>query len=360
MNKINRAQNSSFLKLLFFTIFVFIPLRSWAKKACLESLFDAPFVSLVETPRDALQLLDDHRSALTQRVSAPAVGAKQVFLGVAGKDVYNPTKPFWMNGEEVLAARVESRNSESDSKVVFFRRKGKETWEPIVNAPIFKMQDPFVSEINGLQVIGGVETYHRPDGTLGYKTIFYSGTTFNNLERIAEGPAGMKDIRLIQVRENGKIYVFTRPQGEVGGRGKIGLTEINNMSELTPELIQSAPLLEQQFAQEEWGGANEIQVLNNGKLGVLGHVARFDAQGGRHYYPAVFAFDPSDNTYSPLKIILERSELPHGQSKRKDLQDVLFSGGLRRMYGNMAELFAGAGDAETYRVTLSDPFSEYE
>jgi len=358
--KLNRIQKISIFKLVVFFAFAFIPLQSWAKLTCLASISEAPFVSLVENAKDTLQLLDEHHGALARRVTSQADGEKQVFLGVAGKDVYNPSKPFWINGEEVIAARVESRNSETDSTVVFFRRKGKETWEPIADAPILKMQDPFVSEINGKQVIGGVETYHRPDGTLGYKTIFYSGTRLNNLERIAEGPPGMKDIRLVQTEKSGKIYVFTRPQGAIGGRGKIGLTEINNMSELTPELIQSAPLLEQQFAQEEWGGANEIQVLKNGKLGVLGHIARFDAQGGRHYYPAVFAFDPKDNTYSPLKIILERAQLPLGQSKRGDLQDVLFSGGLRRMYGGMAELYVGAGDAETYRVSLSDPFAEYE
>ncbi len=360
MIKFNYIRNFLFKKHAAVLFLLAISLPARAKRNCLNSLSEAPFVSLVDSAKDTLQLLEDHHGARARRSTVLAKGAKQTFLGVAGKDVYNPSKPFWMNGKEVLAARVESRNSETDSTVVFFSRKDAETWEPIPGAPTLKMQDPFVSEINGKQVIGGVETYHRPDGTLGYKTIFYSGTSLNTLERIAEGPPGMKDIRLVQAEKNGKIYVFTRPQGEIGGRGKIGLTEINNMSELTPELIQSAPLLEQQFAQDEWGGANEIQVLKNGKLGVLGHVARFDASGGRHYYPAVFAFDPSDNTYSPLKIILERSELPLGQSKRGDLQDVLFSGGLKRMYGGMAELYVGAGDAETYRVSLSDPFSEYE
>ncbi|MGZ3687585.1 MAG: DUF1861 family protein, partial [Bdellovibrionota bacterium] len=62
---------------------------------------------------------------------------------------------------------------------------------------------------------------------------------------------------------------------------------------------------------------------------------------------------------SPMKILLERSDLPQGlagKSKRPDLKDVLFSGGLVRHPDATATLYVGAGDAEVHRVDIPDPF----
>lgn len=59
-----------------------------------------------------------------------------------------------------------------------------------------------------------------------------------------------------------------------------------------------------------------------------------------------------------MKILLRRSQLPPGASKRPDLADVLFSGGLVRGEGGTAVLYVGAGDAEAYRVSIPDPFGE--
>src|SRR5690606_41956515 len=53
-------------------------------------------------------------------------------------------------------------------------------------------------------------------------------------------------------------------------RGKIGFTKVNRLEDISVEVINDAPLLDQ-FLDEEWGGANEIHLLSNGLLGVLGH-----------------------------------------------------------------------------------------
>ena len=92
-----------------------------------------------------------------------------------------------------------------------------------------------------------------------------------------QGPDHMKDLRLVQLKD-GSIGVFTRPQGEKGGRGKIGFVRIGTLDDLSLDVIRQAPLLEGQFLDEEWGGCNEIHVLSNGLLGVLGHIARFDEE----------------------------------------------------------------------------------
>jgi hypothetical protein len=190
---------------------------------------------------------------------------------------------------------------------------------------------------------------------LGWRTKFYRGKDLKNLEHFATGPDGMKDIRLAEL-PSGSIAVFTRPQGNPGGRGTIGYLEINSLEELSPATINKATLL-QQFIPEEWGGANEVHVLADGSLGVLGHIACFDQEGARHYYAMAFTFDPLTKKAGPMGIIASRSDFPSGESKRPDLQDVIFSGGLLRLEDGTAWLYAGLSDAEAGRVLIADPFS---
>ncbi|MCM2305368.1 MAG: DUF1861 family protein, partial [Elusimicrobia bacterium] len=285
-----------------------------------------------------------------------ASGRRLVFTGIGGRDAYNPTAPFrtTFRGRkvEVLAARVEARDSEESETIFFEKSRGR--WRPLAGAPRLKLQDPFVAKIGGELVLGGVETFPK-DGGLGYRTVFHRGASLSKLKRFAVGPDGMKDIRLAEL-PGGKLLVVTRPQGEIGGRGKIAMTVLDGLGALEPGAISRAEIFEGLFRPDEWGGANELHLLKDGRVGVLGHIARFDETGGRHYYPMAFTVDPATGRRSPMKILLERGRLPAGASKRPDLEDVLFSGGLIRGKNGTAALYVGAGDAEAYRVEIEDPF----
>ncbi len=290
---------------------------------------------------------------------APCRPEKLRFTGIGTDDVYNITAPFLDGRSLVIGGRVEPRSSEV-SRVVFFAEEDG-WWSPLPHVPEPRLQDPFVTRIRGELVMGGVETFPHPQrpGALGWRTRFYRGRSLEDLEPFAVGPDGMKDIRLVEL-PNGDIGVFARPQGTIGGRGTIGFTKINSLDNLCPEAINSAQLLEQ-FVPEEWGGANEVHPLANGLLGVLGHIACFDEGGNRHYYPMTFAFDPnSEKLASGMKIILTRSQLPPGPAKRPDLVDVIFSGGIVRHCDGHTTFYGGISDAEAYRVTICDPFLEYE
>lgn len=275
------------------------------------------------------------------------------------KDVYNITAPFEFNGEVWIAGRVEDRKSEF-SDVLFFKQK-EGYWTAEQEIAPFPLQDPFMTKVKDEIVLGGVEVFddiERP-GSLNYRTVFYRGTSLKELKRFAKGPDRMKDIRLC-VMEDNRTLVFTRPQGEKGGRGKIGYTFINDLMELNPENILKANLLEHQFVPEEWGGANELHVLKNGLVGVLSHIAKFDEDGDRHYYSTVFCFDPSTGFYSSMEMIAERADFDPGESKRPDLQDVIFSGGLIRKNNGTIELYCGVSDAEGHMTITEDPFLKYE
>lgn len=305
--------------------------------------------------KSCVELLERYRA----KGKKPYYVEKIVFEGVEGRDVYNITAPFLMGGEIVIAGRVENRDSEQ-SEIHFFKRKeGK--WVLQRDFPVLALQDPFYTVISGEVIIGGVETFPHPQkpGSLGWRTVFFKEADLVNRKPFFQGPDHMKDLRLVQLKD-GSIGVFTRPQGEKGGRGKIGFTRVGKLEELSVDIIHEAPLLEGQFLDEEWGGCNEIHVLRNGLLGVLGHIARFDEQGNRHYYPMIFVFDPNTGKFSDMTIIAERADFPEGPAKRPDLVDVVFSGGLIRHSNGTADLYAGISDAEAHRVTIPDPFTAYE
>jgi len=299
-------------------------------------------------------LLDEYR-----RKGRNQRGERLRFGGVGNRDVYNITAPFTDRGEPVIAGRVEPRDSE-DSEVMFFREQGG-VWHPRRGDPVFPLQDPFFSRIHGELVVGGVETFPDPakPGMVNWRTRFYRGRDVRTLEPFASGPDGMKDIRLVELSD-GRIGVFTRPQGEVGGRGIIGYTEIGSLDELTADAILSAKLLTEQFHPDEWGGVNEAHLLANGLIGVLGHIAHYDAQMNKHYYPMVFAYDPRTHTASAMEIIAVREDFPPGPAKHPRLANVLFSGGLVRKGNGLAELYVGVSDAEAHRIVLPDPFSKFE
>lgn len=288
----------------------------------------------------------------------PGQGRRLRFAGVGGQDVYNPTAPFELDGERLLAARVEARDTEV-SQIVFFAAGSDGVWRPRPGAPVFeRMQDPCVAFVGGQLVLGGVEIEIEPGGRIsGWSMPFFRGQGLEDLRFFGRGPAGMKDIRLVELDE-GRVGVATRPQGEKGGRGTIGWTELAGLDELTPEKLQAAPLIDGQFEPFEWGGANELHRLSDGAVGVLGHIACFGPgrPPTKHYYPMAFCLEPGTAAVSPLRILATRADFPAAAAKRPELEDVVFSSGLLRRPAGRADLYAGLGDAAVACLDIEDPF----
>lgn len=298
---------------------------------------------------------------LLEAFNKKAYGAeKLVFAGVGDKDVYNIAAPFMDGGEMVLAGRVESRDSERSEVMFFVNRNG--TWIPREGTVTFDLQDPFFTFISGELVFGGVEVVfdtENPKQVKTWRTLLFKGKDIEDLTYFACGPDHMKDIRLIEYA-NGRIGIFTRPFGVEGARAVIGYTELEKLEDLNEAVIDAAPVFTDQFKKDEWGGVNEVHVLKNGLLGVLGHISYMEEGEIRHYHAMTFAFDPKTSERSPIKIIATRDQFPQGPAKRIDLIDVIFSGGLHRLADGKAMLYAGVSDAEAHRLLIDDPFEEYE
>ncbi len=279
--------------------------------------------------------------------------------------IYNSTKPFNRHGKKYLIGRVEPRKTE-DSKVMFFE-KTKDHWETVSGAPIFHLQDPFIIEdVQGWTVIGGVKVKFLKNGEVKFRTVFYR---YKGCVRelvldggeialpFAVGPEQMKDIRLLELA-NGNVGVFTRPSGGEFGGGKIGFIEIKSLDELE-KAISKAKIIEGQFSDGEWGGANELHLLANGKIGVLGHIAHFEGEK-RHYYAMSFIFDPENWITSPIRILTTADQFPAVESKNSSLGKIIFSGGLVRKEDGTASLYTGVGDMRVGKITIPDPFLPYE
>ena len=276
------------------------------------------------------------------------------FEGVEGKDVYNVTAPFESDGKTYIVGRVESPETIADAHSVFFTRKDG-VWEADKTLPNFKLEDPFVTKMDGELIFGGVETYPLKDAPSpewkGYRTIFYKGKDIKNLEQFCKGPDMMKDIRLVELGDSG-VGVFTRPRGEIGGKGTIGFIRLDSLDELTPEKILQARLLEGQFGKNEWGGVNNARLLKDGTIGVIGHIGNEDADG-KHYRVISFTFNPDTFRASAMKVIATRKDFPEGKVKDSKLKDIVFPSG----YADET-LYVGLSDAEAARLHLPDPFEK--
>lgn len=284
---------------------------------------------------------------------ASATG-KLRFAGVGDCDVYNISAPFHSAGRRVIVGRVEPRDSEQSTAVFFEEVEG--VWCPIEGAPRFELQDPFVAEIAGELVFGGVAVDLRPTQPI-WHTVFYRGADLFDLQPFFAGPIGMKDIRLCELAD-GRVAIFTRPRGAKGGRGTIGYTEVESLDAMTIEAIEAAPMLDGMFHPLDWGGANEAHLLATGEIGVIAHAAYFEQDilyGKRRYYAVSFIFDPASHAWRDYRIIAARDQFAPGPAKRPDLVDVVFSSGIEQV-GARTRLYAGTSDAEAQWVEIAYPF----
>lgn len=284
---------------------------------------------------------DLYQRYLAQRT--PRKSGKIRFHGVKAVDVYNPSSPFRDADRWIIAARVEPRVSEM-SQVCFFEWDEHHDASLLEDVPRFALQDPFVAWVDNQRVVGGVDvefdTHNQP---VRWRTQFWAGPSISHMRLVAKGPWGMKDIRLLSLPDE-RVLVFTRPQGTIGGRGMIGWTIVETLKDLNESSIAKATLLHHVDSMD-WCGVNGAQLLPDGRVEVLAHVAHFDSELNRHYYAARFTFDYHNGESTPIEIIACRDDFLPGESKRNDLRDVVFPAGWVQMPEHRL-LFCGTSDCE--------------
>ncbi|MCI8287119.1 MAG: DUF1861 family protein [Lachnospiraceae bacterium] len=285
------------------------------------------------------------------------------FEGVDGYDVYNTSFPFRYEGKRYLFGRVERREEWANSTVRLFSEKGKDIWETVPESMIYQLEDPFVVKLQGDFVLGGTRVDYSGGKLAGFCGVFYAGKDPFHLRYYTTGPKGMKDIRMVEL-EDGRIGVFSRPRGEhvrqaYGSEAVVGFTIINHISELDDKVPEQARVVEGLFGKDEWGGCNQCFLLEEGKVGVIGHRCYHEKRSGidrQVYLNIAFVFDPETYQASDIKVIGTRKSYPVQPEKRADLADCVFSSGIRLREDGRIDLYSGVADTAEGRIVIADPF----
>lgn len=286
------------------------------------------------------------------------------FQGVDGYDVYNCSVPFTHAGKRYLFGRVERRSEYTRSWVRIFTETAPDVWTLVPDSMIYTLEDPYFSWIHNQMVLGGVHVRFSRGEMDTYYSYFYRGTDPSDLYFFTSGPAGMKDVRLVELAD-GRIGVFSRPRNgavmaERGSESMIGFAVIDSLDELDADVIENAPYIEGLFCDRQWGGCNQVYLLDSGKLGVIGHFGYYPE--GQEYFTYMnmsFVMDPETRTLLDYRLIGDRSCYPEGPAKLPFLKDCTFTSGIVPRPDGKVDLYSGINDCQEGRITIDNPFAGF-
>ena len=288
------------------------------------------------------------------------------FKGVEGFDVYNSSIPFMWKGKRYIYGRVERRDEWARSWVRLFEETGTDEFTLVGGSMLYQLEDPFVSLIGNEMVLGGTHVRYSRGAIDTYYGYFYRGTDLEDMYYFTTGPENMKDIRLVQLKDG--IGVFSRPKNEeidklYGSSSVIGFVTIQDITDLSAEVVAGAKVIEGMFSKGEWGGCNQCYQLDTGLIGIIAHKSYegVNTSGVKQavYVNSSFVFDPKEHKLLDEKIIATRKSYPDGPAKKPNLEDCAFTAGIVMRDDGKADLYSGLGDVYTGRVVIDYPFDGF-
>ena len=306
------------------------------------------------------------RKALFEQTDRPYESTILAFRGIEGMDVYNCSIPFEIKGKRYIYGRLERRDEWATSWVALFEETGKDEWTRVPDSMIYQLEDPYIQFFGPELVMGGTHVSKESGKLKSYCGYFYRGQSLESLRYFTTGPDQMKDIRLVPMKD-GRIGVFSRPRSEAvrkryGSAAVVGFSVINDLNELTADLIENAPAIGNLFGKDEWGGCNQCYLLKDGRIGVIGHQCYEDRKpdGGRLavYINIAFIFDPETKTATEPQILATRGSYPEAPAKLPELEDCAFTSGIVKRADGKVDLYSGIGDTHEGRVTINNPFGD--
>ena len=287
------------------------------------------------------------------------------FKGVEGYEVYNCSIPFTWHGRSYIYGRVEKPDEWARSVVRLFEKTGKDEYTAVPGSMVYQLEDPYVQFFGDEIVMGGTHVVKESGRIKTYHGYFYRGTDLEDMFYFTTGPDRMKDIRLVPLKD-GRIGVFSRANGKAveekyGSSAVVGFAIINDLNELTADLIEHAEVIGDLFGRGEWGGCNQCYLLKDGRIGVIGHkcYSAPDDEGINQsvYMNVAFIFDPETHQAMEPKIIATRSSYPAGRAKKPNLKDCAFTSGIVLREDGKVDLYSGLSDTAEGRIVIDNPFA---
>lgn len=311
--------------------------------------------------------LQKEREAFERQLPIAHKASVLTFTGMDGRDVYNCSAPFRLDGVKHLYGRVERRSIWSDSAVYLFRETAPDCFAPVPGSRLYPMEDPAVCLWDDRLLLSGIHVTKEQGMIRSYGTYFFRGRVAQAAapEYFTTGPQGMKDIRVVKLPEG--FGVFTRPGNTVG------YTVLDSLEKLTPAALEHAAdtgLIE----PTGHGGVNQCFPLEGGCIGLIGHEAyatrpvgapeTVDWYGLHHSYVAIAAvYDPAENRVRHSRIVATATCFQKSACKvtpvGQPMDDVVFPSGILWRSDGCIDLYAGVGDATEQRLTLEDPFAAW-
>ncbi|MDQ3065431.1 MAG: DUF1861 family protein [bacterium] len=247
---------------------------------------------------------------------------------------------------------------------------------PFDGAMTIPGEDPSLTRINRLDSEGNVEEVwllgvvdaqpydDQPDRVKSLKTLFYAGASLDKLQHVADGPEGMKDIRIGKAGDktySTALHVYGRPQPQ-SFSGNITHRIIPGLEYLNAKTIASAPFIDEELLKVGsgvWGGVNDVIRVDDRVNLLPAHRAwRPDDNGrpivnpnleskNRHYEAVLYEHDVIENTIREIGVLATANKFPVGRVKADaavNLYDVVFTGG--GYNGSLEYLTYGVYDGE--------------
>lgn len=279
------------------------------------------------------------------------------FFGVDGWDVYNCSVPFFLNGVRHIFGRVERRHEWATSHVRLFKEIGKDKYMVVPNVH-FELEDPYIQKINNEMIFGGTHVTKNAGVVESYYGYFYRGKV-HELKYFTTGPDYMKDIRIVQLKDN-RIGIFSRKRTKE--EVYVGFALVNSIDELTTEVIKKAEPIP--FIKEgTWGGVNQAYLLSSGKIGCIGHYSYNGETPQKEplqvYVNYSFVFDVESRSVLDGKVIGTKSCFPSCPAKKPFLRDCVFTSGIEMRSDGKCDLYSGIGDVGEGRIVIDYPFAEH-
>ena len=239
-------------------------------------------------------------------------------------------------------------------------------------------QDPSVTfDDKGNPVLGVVKIHANEDGKIThFKTVQFRGPDVRNLRFFQTIPG--KDNRPIQLDD--RVRGYYRPQGKVGGAGKLALRDYLDWEEYRRDVrtLTTADLLTVNFHDNNHGGPNFP--LPDGQL--YGHIAEIGlnkkgAIAKLSYYDTwmltdlatgqpFFEEDPKTGILIPkIKVVGDRSDYPaeipdKDPANPQKRRNVSFTGGIEKLPDGKVRRTNGACDTRIVTRIFKDPMDDVD
>ena len=346
----------------------------------------------LSTEQDHLRQFNQTFESLLANYEKPASAGWLIKFHELPRDkvAYNASKTFMVDEKPHMLVRIEGKRADQEftSKLAIYEVSpdGRDCYpsaisnlEELTNIKV--TQDPSISFVRNNWVISWVEVepndVDNPDKGCTFRSVTAIGEKLNSLRRLVESDTDTKGVRYVELLD-GRIGVTSRPSKD--GKYSINFSIADSFEEIDSQFLANSnpirgldSLIINDGPLKRWIGPNDMQLLANGDLSLLFHVAGFKDHQIKDYREYSVAHCilklNQEQGYAQADFIkllaraddfgISVKDLP---PKRADLKEVAYPSCiiLDPSDHNKPILLAALRDAGQVGIRISDPLEDWK